>query len=141
MASNFIKNRPQHRCFPVRFANFLRTPLFTVHFRWLLLKIMNSSSYLRVLPIVAKNSFTNSSTTNDFAVCKHCNGTLLLAEDVTSSNDFGNQNYIFQKGARLFNRSTQNMPYFYVTLHKISNLTSLVTILLYTEKVSKALFL
>ena len=33
LASNFIKNR----CFPVKFANFLRTPFFTEHLRWLLL--------------------------------------------------------------------------------------------------------
>ena len=51
---NFIKNRLQHRCFPVKFTNFLRTPFFTEHLRWLPLKIMNSSIYLKVLPIVAK---------------------------------------------------------------------------------------
>ena len=27
---------------------------------------------------------------NDFAVCKHCSGTLSLVEDVTSSHNFGN---------------------------------------------------
>ena len=27
---------------------------------------------------------------NDFPFCKHCHGTLLLIEDVTSSHDFGN---------------------------------------------------
>ena len=27
---------------------------------------------------------------NDFAVCKHCSGRLLLVEDVTSSHGFGN---------------------------------------------------
>ena len=37
-ASNFIKKRLQHRCFPVKFAKFLRTPFFTEHLRWLLLK-------------------------------------------------------------------------------------------------------
>ena len=30
---NFIKKRLQHRCFPVKFANFLRTPFFTEHLR------------------------------------------------------------------------------------------------------------
>ena len=29
---------------------------------------------------------------NDFAVCKHCSGTLLLVEDVNSSHGFGNYN-------------------------------------------------
>ena len=39
---------------------------------------------------------------NNFAVCQHCSGTLLLVEDVTSSHGLGNLNYIFQKGATLF---------------------------------------
>ena len=38
-ACNFIKKSLQHRCFPVKFAKFLRTPFFTEHLRWLLLKI------------------------------------------------------------------------------------------------------
>ena len=67
---------------------------------------------------------------------------LLLVENVTSSYGFGNQNYIFQKGATPFNRSTQNMLYFYVTLHKAYIfLTKLVTSLVYTEQVWKTLFL
>ena len=40
---------------------------------------------------------------NDFHACKHCSGTLLLVEDVTSSQDFGNLKYMFQKGATFFN--------------------------------------
>ena len=39
---------------------------------------------------------------NNFAVCKHCSGTLLLVEDV--SHGFGTT-YLFQKGTTLFNRS------------------------------------
>ena len=35
MASNFIKKSLWHRCFPVNFAKFLRTPFFTEHLRWL----------------------------------------------------------------------------------------------------------
>ena len=35
-ACNFVKRRLQHRCFPVKFAKFLRTPFFTEHLRWLL---------------------------------------------------------------------------------------------------------
>ena len=35
---NFIKKRLQHKYFPVKFAKFLRTPFFTKHLRWLLLK-------------------------------------------------------------------------------------------------------
>ena len=31
----------QHGCFPVKFANFLRTPILIEHLRWLLLNISN----------------------------------------------------------------------------------------------------
>ena len=34
---NFMKNRLQHRCFPVKFTKFFRTYSFTKHLRWLLL--------------------------------------------------------------------------------------------------------
>ena len=34
-----LKTRLQHRCFPVKFAKFLKTIFFTEHFRWLLLKV------------------------------------------------------------------------------------------------------
>ena len=36
---NFIKNRLQHRRFPVKFVKFLRTPFFTEHLWWLLLAL------------------------------------------------------------------------------------------------------
>ena len=32
-----LKKRLWYRCFPVKFAKFLRTPFFTEHLRWLLL--------------------------------------------------------------------------------------------------------
>ena len=70
---------------------------------------------------------------NDFVVCEHGGGTLLFSENVTSSHGFGNYNYLFQTGATLFNRSTQNIPYFYVTLHKVYFLTNLVTSLVFAK--------
>ena len=36
-----LKKRLWHMCFPVNFAKFLRTPLFTEHLRWLLLYVAN----------------------------------------------------------------------------------------------------
>ena len=42
-----------------------------------IMKIMNSSSYRRVLPLVATKII------NDFAVCKHCSGTHLLVKDIS----------------------------------------------------------
>ena len=35
-ALNFLKKRLQDKCFPMTFMNFLRTPFFTEHLRWLL---------------------------------------------------------------------------------------------------------
>ena len=37
-ACNSIKKRLQYRCFPVRFAKFLRRPFFTEQLQWLLLR-------------------------------------------------------------------------------------------------------
>ena len=37
LESTLLKKRPWHRCFPVNFAKFPRTPFFTEHLRWLLL--------------------------------------------------------------------------------------------------------
>ena len=42
-----IKKRLWHRCFPVTFAKFLRTPFLTEHLRWLLLKAPNFISVAR----------------------------------------------------------------------------------------------
>ena len=38
-----LKQRLWHRCFPVNFAKFLRTPFFTEHLWWLLLVLFESS--------------------------------------------------------------------------------------------------
>ena len=36
--ATLLKKRLWHRCFPVNFAKFLRTPFLTEHLQWLLLK-------------------------------------------------------------------------------------------------------
>ena len=38
-----LKKRPLHRCFPMKFAKFSRTPFLIKHLRWLLLKIVKRS--------------------------------------------------------------------------------------------------
>ena len=38
-ACNFINNRLQHRCFPVKIVKFLRTAFIIVHLPWLLLDV------------------------------------------------------------------------------------------------------
>ena len=45
-ASNIIKNRLQHRCFPVKFAKFLRTPILNNICERLLLLSVTSEAYL-----------------------------------------------------------------------------------------------
>ena len=45
-ACKFIKTRLYHRCFPVKFAKFLKTPSFAEYLRWL------PSIYCRASPLV-----------------------------------------------------------------------------------------
>ena len=40
-AYNFIKKKPQHKCFPVKFAKFLRIIILKNICEWLLLNIKN----------------------------------------------------------------------------------------------------
>ena len=60
--ATLLKTDSSTGVFLMKFANFLRTSFFTERIWWLLLKAINSSSYLRVLPTAAKTFFTNSST-------------------------------------------------------------------------------
>ena len=39
--ATFLKKKLRHRCFPVNFANFLRTPIFIEHLWWMLLIFQN----------------------------------------------------------------------------------------------------
>ena len=39
LPGTLLKKRLWHRCFPVNFANFLRTPIFKEHLWWLFLSI------------------------------------------------------------------------------------------------------
>ena len=41
-SATLLKKRLWHRCFPVNFAKFLRTPFFAEHIWWLLLSILLS---------------------------------------------------------------------------------------------------
>ena len=44
--TTLLKQRLWHRCFPVDFAKFLRTPIFTEHLRWLLLYLVKVTTLL-----------------------------------------------------------------------------------------------
>ena len=47
--ATLLKKRLWHRCFPVDFAKFLRTPLLTEHLRWLLLAHIQCVTSLLVI--------------------------------------------------------------------------------------------
>ena len=44
---NFIKKRLQHKCFPVKFAKFLRAPILKNIHKWLLLSILRPKFILK----------------------------------------------------------------------------------------------
>ena len=46
---NFIKKRLQHRCFPEKFAKYLRTPILKNIFEWLLLNGYNMEVFLLLI--------------------------------------------------------------------------------------------
>ena len=62
-ACNFIKQRLQHRCFPVRFANILRTPILKNIWKRLLLDtgkhkedvLQNKKTFLKILQYSQEN--------------------------------------------------------------------------------------
>ena len=49
--ATLLKKRLSHRCFPVKFAKFLRTTFLSEHLRWLLLRVPNFVSVLRLCTI------------------------------------------------------------------------------------------
>ena len=56
-ACNFINKETLAQVFPVNFAKFLRTPFFTEHLRWLLLKVMEEFCFTGIL-ILLRSSYT-----------------------------------------------------------------------------------
>ena len=53
--ANLLKMRLLHRCFPVNFAEFLRTPFFAEHLWWLLLSL--NYMFWRNSKIITENNF------------------------------------------------------------------------------------
>ena len=59
-----LKKRLWHRCFPVNFAKFLRTPFLTEHLRWLFLLVIDWWDALRNESVIA--AFAKRFQTNTF---------------------------------------------------------------------------
>ena len=106
----------------------------TIFYRTPPVAASENSCYKIDLPILLQELI------NGFAICKYCSGTLLLVANVASSHGFGNYNYIFQKRATLFNRSTKHAAFLCYLAESLYFLTNLVTSLA-SDQVWKALFL
>ena len=69
----------------MKFANFLRIPFFpSGYYQQQLSEGVANGCYKIVSQILLQELIY------DFATCKHCSGTLLPFEDVTTSHSFGN---------------------------------------------------
>ena len=66
--ATLLKKRPWHRCFPVNFANFLRTPFSTEHLRWLLLSL--DHYFLTLTIIVSLRDTHHLSILNTFIILR-----------------------------------------------------------------------
>ena len=63
-SATLLKKRLQHRCFPVKFAKYLRASFFTEHLRWLLLNFVLKQSYMTAFAL--SNSFLKFSENRPF---------------------------------------------------------------------------
>ena len=77
LACNFIKIET-HRCFPVNFEKFLRTPFLTEHLRWLLLYLI---SYIQEIYAFYVHEIYNSKD-----ICK--NVLFLICQDSSWRHNF-----------------------------------------------------
>ena len=57
LCCNVVKNRLQHRCFPVKFAKFLRTPFFTEHLQWLLLRLSGLTMFCELIWYIVRHRY------------------------------------------------------------------------------------
>ena len=56
MPATLLKESLWHRCFPVNFAKFLRTPFFTKHLQWLLLIQKHTLPHMLILIMTSQLS-------------------------------------------------------------------------------------
>ena len=73
--ATLLKTRLLHRCFPVNFVKFLRTPILTKHLRWLLIK--RFLIYQNIFPIFPITTKTTSSSSTFPLTQQHTNKHLL----------------------------------------------------------------
>ena len=71
--ATLLKNKLQHKCFPVNFAKFLRTPFSKEHLRWWLLVLKQG-----ILLTLRSNVFLFG---NRFSL-QYCSGTLMVSSYV-----------------------------------------------------------
>ena len=69
--ATLFKKRPWHRCFPVNFVKFGRTPFLTEHLCWLLQVLQNRCSYK--FPNIHQKIYVLKSLFNTVRGLKTCN--------------------------------------------------------------------
>ena len=102
--ATLLKKRLWHRCFPVNFVKYLRTPFFTEHLRWLLLHvIIKLFSCNTSIGMTISNTFTSNArlklAKNQALAKQHLEAELLLFENylLSSSNIVSNNNNRYSK--------------------------------------------
>ena len=63
-----LKKRLWHRCFPVNFANFLWTPFFIEHFRWLLLDVNSERISSQIAKSIIDLTRSSNTDSNDVTI-------------------------------------------------------------------------
>ena len=62
-----LKKKPWHRCFPVNFAKFLRTPFVKEQLRWLLLQVIGG--LVGIIDYFASNVFRVNNKQSSIFIC------------------------------------------------------------------------
>ena len=69
--STLLKKRLWHKCFPVTFAKFLRTPFLNEHLWWLLLKVCTFCSFLQFSRFELSRTFRRKTTNWNFGLLEY----------------------------------------------------------------------
>ena len=64
--ATLLKKKLWHRCFPVNFVKFLRTPFFAEHLWWLLLEIANADTITNLSFRFKSRTIDKCRSSNDY---------------------------------------------------------------------------
>ena len=110
--ATLLKNRLCHRCFPVNFVKFLRTPFFIAHLWWLLL-------YLR------DETKTHASKKNFIISIKTFLVTMIKMITTSSTDVFKSLSpYLYNC---FFKKTPQNCPFCHYLEHLVTKISEILT--------------